>query len=96
MRVHASDLLAFWQRRVQRSSPSPWQYPSTTAPFIGNYTGDLFILSRRQRWHGYHAGCGPCYRRGTRIRMTRGERAVEESRIGDLVLTASDEARPVR
>jgi hypothetical protein len=65
--------------------------------FSGNYTGDLFIFSPDgSGGTDITLAAAPCYCRGTRIRTTRGECPVEELRIGDLVLTASGKARPVR
>lgn len=37
-----------------------------------------------------------CYQRGTRIATPRGETAIEQLRIGDLVMTAAGAARPIR
>jgi len=39
---------------------------------------------------------GPCFVRGTRIATPAGEVSIEELGIGDLVITASGESRPVR
>jgi len=67
--------------------------------FSGDYTEDNFKL--------FPGGSGgtdialavlpvaPCFARGTRIATPRGEVAVEDLGIGDRVLTASGEARPI-
>jgi Hint domain len=39
---------------------------------------------------------GQCFVRGTRIRTPDGQRKIEDLKIGDLVLTKSGEAKPVR
>jgi hypothetical protein len=41
-------------------------------------------------------GKPPCFLRGTRIRTEAGAKAIEDLRIGDLVLTSAGEAKPVR
>jgi len=38
----------------------------------------------------------PCYLKGTRIRMPRGDRAVETLRIGDMIATMGGEALPLK
>lgn len=38
----------------------------------------------------------PCFLRGTKLQTSEGERAVEEIAVGDLLVTASGQARPVK
>ena len=52
----------------------------------GNTGTDLIITST----------VAACYRRGTHIRTPAGDVAIETLRIGDAVLTASGESRPIR
>jgi hypothetical protein len=46
--------------------------------------------------HEHHEHHGSCFLSGTRIKSTKGEVSIEELRIGDSVLTASGEARPIK
>ncbi len=62
----------------------------------GGESGGDFSVSEDKSGHIELTTNAVCYCRGTRIRTTCGERAVEDLSIGDLVLTASGQARPVR
>jgi Hint domain len=42
------------------------------------------------------SGSKPCFLKGTRIRVAGGEKKIEDLRIGDLVITKSGIAKPVR
>jgi hypothetical protein len=59
----------------------------------GTYQGIAF--SGTVSASGSLSGFVPCYLRGTRIATPVGERAIETLAAGDLVLTASGEARPI-
>ena len=67
-----------------------------TLDFSGDFTGDYF--------HHVTLGAGtliienttPCYCPGTLIRTPRGEKKIDKLKIGDMVMTASDEARPIK
>lgn len=71
-----------------------------TLYLTGDFSGDTIVLSGDGSGGTditlALGGVPPCYCRGTRIRTPTGERAVEELTVGELVLTASGEARPVR
>ena len=41
-------------------------------------------------------GGKPCFLKGTRIRVVGGEKKIEDIRIGDMVVTRSGQAKPVR
>jgi Hint domain len=55
-------------------------------------------LSRRGAEAAMSGGSGskPCFLKGTRIRVAEGEQKIEDLRIGDLVVTKSGAAKPVR
>jgi Hint domain len=42
------------------------------------------------------SGGKPCFLKGTRIRVVGGEKKIEDIRIGDMVVTRSGQAKPVR
>jgi hypothetical protein len=66
-----------------------------TLVFSGNFSGDHFVLSGDGT--DIQLMAGPvCFLRGTRIRTVAGEKAVEDLTVGECVLTASGEARPIR
>jgi hypothetical protein len=66
-----------------------------TINFSGNFSTDHFVFSGDAM--DMFLVFGPvCYLRGTRIRTVTGDTPVEALRIGDLVLTASGNLRPIR
>jgi hypothetical protein len=67
-----------------------------TLTFNGNFSADHFVFSGDAMDMFLVFGPVPCYCRGTLIRTATGEKRVEDLAIGDLVLTASGEARPIR
>ncbi len=69
-----------------------------TIQLSGDFTGEFFHLTDDGN-HGSYVtedGSPVCYCRGTMIRTDRGEIAVEGLRIGDRVIAASGEAKPIR
>ncbi|HTY92478.1 MAG TPA: Hint domain-containing protein, partial [Steroidobacteraceae bacterium] len=67
-----------------------------TLQFTGSYTGaNQLILTSIDGGAGTEITVA-CFLRGTRIRTAGGEVAIEELRIGDLVLTHSGALRPIR
>ena len=70
---------------------------SITLNLSGDYTNDYFTLSDDGSNRTLITVEGtPCYCRGTRIATERGEVAVEDLVIGDMLLTASGALRPIR
>ena len=68
-----------------------------TIQLSGNFTGDFFHLSDDGHSGSYVTEDGtPCYCRGTLILTDKGEIAVEDLEIGDLLVTKSGSARPIR
>ncbi len=68
-----------------------------TVHLAGNFTGDFFHLADNGNYGSYITEDGtPCYCRGTLILTDKGEVAVEDLKIGDLLVTKSGAARPIR
>ena len=67
-----------------------------TLHFSGDFSGDTFLLKPVGASETAITVQPVCFLRGTRIRMVAGDKAVENLRIGEAVLTASGEARPIR
>jgi Hint domain len=61
-----------------------------------NFSNDEFILAPDGSGGTDITVQAVCYLRGTRIRTVTGDKAVEALAIGDCVLTASGESRPIR
>jgi hypothetical protein len=66
-----------------------------TLALSGDFSGETFVLTADGNG-GTDVTETACYVRGTRIATTRGEVAIEELTVGDRVLTATGEHRPVR
>ena len=69
--------------------------------WVCQYSGDYFLLSNDDLPNGTFVSASPaplpvCFAAGTAIACPGGSRPVEALTIGDLVLTVSGEARPVR
>jgi len=62
----------------------------------GNYAGDSVVLTDGAGGSELLSVEAPCYCRGTRVLTPDGERPVEELAIGDLLITRTGEARPIR
>lgn len=71
---------------------------TNTISLAGDYQGLYFHLSKDVADGSLVLTVDgtPCYCRGTRIMTQQGEIAVEDLNIGDLLVTASGEARPLR
>jgi hypothetical protein len=70
---------------------------NVTIQLTGSFTGDFFHLSNDGGGQTLLTeDTTPCYLRGTRIRTSSGDAAIETLRIGDLVMTAADGALPVK
>jgi hypothetical protein len=68
-----------------------------TLDFAGSFTGEHFTFTTDPGGSGTDITLtAACYRRGTRVRTPHGERRIETLRIGDLVVTRSGQAKPVR
>ena len=69
-----------------------------TEPLGGTYAREVFALTQDTIDDGTLATLttAPCYCRGTRILTEHGEIAVERLAIGDRVVTADGDARPIR
>jgi hypothetical protein len=69
-----------------------------TVQFDSSFTGEHFVFTADASGTGTDITlqANPCYCRGTLIRTPTGEVRVQDLAIGDLVLTASGQARPVR
>jgi hypothetical protein len=62
----------------------------------GTYEQSKFVLTDPASVDQITYENPPCYCRGTRILTNRGEVAVEKLAVGDVVINASDERRPIR
>jgi hypothetical protein len=64
----------------------------------GNYAGQIFALAPdgNSPVAGTDITVTPCYCRGTLIRTARGQKKVENLKIGEMVKTASGAARPIK
>jgi autotransporter passenger strand-loop-strand repeat protein len=70
---------------------------SSFVTLVGDYTGEFFNLANDGLFGTEVTAEGtPCYCRGTLILTDRGEVAVEDLRIGDLLVTPAGEMRPIR
>ena len=69
---------------------------SYTEQMAGDYTGETFNLSEDSIGGTIVMVSPPCYCRGTLIRTDMGDVAVDALSIGDRLLTASGERRPVK
>jgi hypothetical protein len=69
-----------------------------TLNFSGIPVGDSFVLTSANGGAGTDITlmAPVCFLRGTRIRTVAGEKAVEDLTVGECVLTASGQARPIR
>jgi len=68
-----------------------------TISLLGDYSNNYFVLSRDTNGGTIVTDQGvACYCRGTLITTSEGERAVEDLQIGDMIVTARGEARPIR
>ena len=63
---------------------------------IENFAGDFFHLSSISGGTEIMENSTPCYCPGTLMRTPRGERRVEELKIGDVVITARGAKRPIK
>jgi hypothetical protein len=66
-----------------------------TVQFNGTFSGEHFVFTADGTAITLEPG-PVCFLRGTRIRTPTGDTVVEDLAIGDCVLTASGEARPIR
>lgn len=77
-----------------------WTMIQSGSPFSGQNTVTSVAVdydeTASSNFGAWNTQQMPCYCRGTRILTERGERPVEELRIGDCLVTASGEARPIR
>ncbi|HEX4504585.1 MAG TPA: Hint domain-containing protein [Alphaproteobacteria bacterium] len=64
--------------------------------FGGGIGGDVFQLLDDEHGGTFVEETAPCYLKGTLIRTPEGDRPVETLRIGELILTANGEARPLK
>ena len=63
----------------------------------GSYGQQRFVLTETGSVDAIaYNSSAPCYRRGTRIRTARGDKKVEQFKIGDKVRTASGALRPIK
>ena len=76
---------------------------SQSLTFVGNYTVDSFALTSGPRTISSQppsvdisVAAPVCFAAGVLIRIVAGDRAVEDLRVGDLVVTSSGTHRPVR
>ena len=68
----------------------------TQALFFSDYTTDNFTVVSNSGTLDITLNSNPCFLRGTRIATLRGEVAVEDLSIGDLVVTATAGALPIK
>ncbi|HUD60146.1 MAG TPA: Hint domain-containing protein [Acetobacteraceae bacterium] len=67
-----------------------------TLHMAGVFTTDDFFLSPDSHGGTFITTDAPCYRAGTRILTPSGEVPVEQLAIGDLIVTRSGEAKPIK
>ena len=71
--------------------------PVATLSLVGDYTGDTFLLNADPNISGaIDLTVVPCYHRGTLILTEHGERPVETLSIGELLITRSGAALPIK
>jgi hypothetical protein len=71
---------------------------NVTIQMDSNVSGHLFTLVNDGNGHTFaeETNYTPCYLRGTRIRTPKGQAAVEDLRIGDLIVTADGAVLPIK
>ena len=65
-----------------------------TLTMEGDYSGTTFTVSQASGF--VDVGAAPCYCPGTLIQMERGQKRVEDLKIGDEVMTMSGALRPIK
>jgi len=86
-RSYSSGILS-WVQNGTSFAVSVALVPGASSNFVVSKVMGDYVLS--------NAVAAPCFSRGTRIATPTGETAVEDLQIGDLVLTASGSAKPIK